>query len=186
MGVDFRLNSRGHQLVMLPVAGAHSNVFPQLHSQPLRLTDLLLHEGFENNSPTVPVGPSPWGESLKGTLWGELEFQSLWLATRPQVVLSVMLLHLPCKPPASSCVISRGVGGLSCAHVRARSLQLYPTLCDRMDCSPPGSSVHGIFQARILEWVAMPPPGDFRNPGIKLASLMSLALARGFFRTSAT
>ena len=31
--------------------------------------------------------------------------------------------------------------------------QLYPTLCDAMDCSPPGFSVHGIFQARILEWV---------------------------------
>ena len=30
--------------------------------------------------------------------------------------------------------------------------QLYPTLCDRMDCSLPGSSVHGIFQARVLEW----------------------------------
>ena len=30
------------------------------------------------------------------------------------------------------------------------------TLCDHMDCSPPGSSVHGILQARILEWVAMP------------------------------
>ena len=33
--------------------------------------------------------------------------------------------------------------------------QLYLTLCDLMDCSPPGSSVHGIFQARILEWVAI-------------------------------
>ena len=31
-----------------------------------------------------------------------------------------------------------------------------PTLCDRMDCSPPGSSVHEILQARILEWVANP------------------------------
>ena len=30
-----------------------------------------------------------------------------------------------------------------------------PTLCNPMDCSPPGSSVHGIFQARILEWVAI-------------------------------
>ena len=30
-----------------------------------------------------------------------------------------------------------------------------PTLCDLMDCSPPGSSVHGIFQARMLEWVAI-------------------------------
>ena len=34
-------------------------------------------------------------------------------------------------------------------------LQSYPTLCDPMDCSPPASSVHGIFQARILEWVAI-------------------------------
>ena len=34
--------------------------------------------------------------------------------------------------------------------------QSCPTLCDPLDCSPPGSSVHGILQARILEWVAMP------------------------------
>ena len=38
-----------------------------------------------------------------------------------------------------------------CVH--AKSLQPYPTLCDPMDCSLPGSSVHGILQARILEWV---------------------------------
>ena len=34
-------------------------------------------------------------------------------------------------------------------------VQSCPTLCDPMDCSPPGSSVHGILQARILEWVAI-------------------------------
>ena len=34
--------------------------------------------------------------------------------------------------------------------------QLCPILCDPMDCGPPGSSVYGILQARILEWVAMP------------------------------
>ena len=39
--------------------------------------------------------------------------------------------------------------------VRAQSLQSCSTLCDPMDCSLPGFSVHGIFQARILEWVAM-------------------------------
>ena len=39
---------------------------------------------------------------------------------------------------------------------RAQSLQSCLTLSDPMDCSPPGSSVHGILQARILEWVAMP------------------------------
>ena len=39
--------------------------------------------------------------------------------------------------------------------VRAKSLQSRPTLCDPMDHSLPGSSVHGILQAKILEWVAM-------------------------------
>ena len=36
-----------------------------------------------------------------------------------------------------------------------------------MDCSPLGFSVHGILQARILEWVSLPPSGDLSNPGIK-------------------
>ena len=40
--------------------------------------------------------------------------------------------------------------------VCVKSLQLCPTLCDHVDCSPPDSSVHGILQARILEWIAMP------------------------------
>ena len=37
----------------------------------------------------------------------------------------------------------------------AKLLQSCPTLHDSMDCSPPGSSIHGIFQARVLEWVAI-------------------------------
>ena len=41
------------------------------------------------------------------------------------------------------------------AAAAAKSLQSCPTLCDPMDCSLPGSSVHGIFQARVLEWVAI-------------------------------
>ena len=45
---------------------------------------------------------------------------------------------------------------LSCSSVQFSSVtQLCLTLCDLMDCSSPGSSVHGIFQARILEWVAV-------------------------------
>ena len=38
----------------------------------------------------------------------------------------------------------------------AKSLQPHPTLCDPMDYRPPGSSVHGVLQARIPEWVAVP------------------------------
>ena len=42
--------------------------------------------------------------------------------------------------------------------------QLCLTLCDPMDCSPPGSSVHGILQARILEWVAIPFSRESSSP----------------------
>ena len=50
-----------------------------------------------------------------------------------------------------------------CACMRAKSLQLCASVCNPMDCSLPGSSVHGILQARILEWVAVPSSkGSFR------------------------
>ena len=45
------------------------------------------------------------------------------------------------------------------------------TLCDSMVCSPPGSSVPGILQARILEWVVFSSPGNHQDPGIKPGSL---------------
>ena len=45
--------------------------------------------------------------------------------------------------------------------------QLCPTLCNLMDCSLPGSSVHGIHLARILEWVAVPFSRDLPNPGME-------------------
>ena len=50
------------------------------------------------------------------------------------------LLHSHCCCPAAAA---------------AKSLQSCPTLCDSIDGSPPGSSIHGIFQARVLEWVAI-------------------------------
>ena len=57
----------------------------------------------------------------------------------------------------------------------AKSLQLYPTLCDPVDCSAPGSSVHGILQARILEWVAVPSSrGIFLTQGLNLHLLRLL------------
>ena len=41
-----------------------------------------------------------------------------------------------------------------------------------MYCGPPGSSLHGILQAGILEWVAFPSPGDLPDPGIEPGSLI--------------
>ena len=50
--------------------------------------------------------------------------------------------------------IKKDIKSKACMHVKL--LQLCTTLWDPMDCSPPGCSVHGILQARTLEWVAMP------------------------------
>ena len=66
----------------------------------------------------------------------------------------------------------------------AKLLQSCPTVT--LWTSPPGSSVHGILQASIPEWLPCLPPGDLPCPGIKPASLMSPALAGGFFATGAT
>ena len=55
------------------------------------------------------------------------------------------------------------------AAVLCLGSQLCPTLCDPMDCSPPGSSLYGILQARILE-LPCPPPGDPPNPRHKTRS----------------
>ena len=60
------------------------------------------------------------------------------------------------------------------------------TLCDPRDWNPPGSSVHGILQARILSVLPFPPPGDLPKPGIEPLSLVSPALAGWSFITWAT
>ena len=69
----------------------------------------------------------------------------------------------------------------------AMSLQSRPTLCNSMDCSPPGSSVYGILQVRILEWVAMPSSrGIFPTQGLNSCLLSLPAFAGRFFTTSST
>ena len=67
-----------------------------------------------------------------------------------------------------------------CINRNSNSVQLCPTLCDPMDCSPSGSPVHGISQARILEWVAIFSPGDLLDAGTEPTSP---ALAGSFFTT---
>ena len=79
---------------------------------------------------------------------------------------SALLSPQPCgscchtRSPAWTPGLSRG------QSVKALVAPSCPTLCDPVGCRPPGSSVHGILQARILEWVAIPlsrgssPPGN--------------------------
>ena len=69
-------------------------------------------------------------------------------------------------------------GGLLCV-LRAKSLQSCVTLCDLMDCSPPGSSDPGILHARTLEWVAMPSSRGSSWPREEPVSLTSPVLEAG-------
>ena len=72
-------------------------------------------------------------------------------ATREAPTYNSMATNTKECPPDFTCVC-------------AKSLQSYLTLCNLRDCSSPGSSVHGILQARILEWVAMPSSGGSSQP----------------------
>ena len=78
------------------------------------------------------------------------------------------LLHLT-NVNSECCIIFLSM----CVH--AQSLHLCLTLYDPVDCSPPGLSVYGIFQARILEWVAIPSREDLPDLRIKPVSPVSLA-----------
>ena len=59
-------------------------------------------------------------------------------------------------------------------YVHAKLFQLCLTICDPMECSPSGSSVHGVFQARIPEWVAMPSSRGSSQPRDETLSLSLL------------
>ena len=65
-----------------------------------------------------------------------------------------------------------------CPMCESVSFQSSPTLCDPMDCSLPGSSVHGIFQARILEWVAI--PFSMGSSRLRLQTWVSCIIGRFF------
>ena len=84
------------------------------------------------------------------------------------------------------CVFSISCSVLTetCMHAQLR--QSCPTLCDSMDCSLLGSSVHEILQARILEWVAMPSSRGSSWPMVQPNFLTSTELAGRFFTTSTT
>ena len=87
--------------------------------------------------------------------------QSIWdlsFPTRDQTLTTFIgRQSLTSGLPGKSLCISNFLEEISAT---AKSLQSCPTLCNPMDCSPPGSSVHGIFQARVLESGAIAFSGD--------------------------
>ena len=72
---------------------------------------------------------------------------------------------------------------VDCVCACAKLLQSCPTLWDPMDCSPPGSSVHGLLQARILEWVAMPSSRGHSQPRNRTWVSCSSCITGRFFTT---
>ena len=74
------------------------------------------------------------------------------LAAAAKLLQSCLTLDSPCKNTGVGCHFL-----LQCMKVKSQSevAQSCPTLSDPMDCSLPGSSVHGIFQAKVLEWGAI-------------------------------
>ena len=70
--------------------------------------------------------------------------------------------------------------------MHAKSLQLYPTVCDPMDCSHQAPLSMGFSRQEYWSELPCSPPGDLPHPDIELTSLMPISLASGFFTTSAT
>ena len=73
-------------------------------------------------------------------------------------------------------VLRKLLKSIYCAVCCARSLQLCPTLCHPMDCSLPGSSFHGILEARILKWVVVPSSRGSSRPGTESLSHTEIKL----------
>ena len=84
---------------------------------------------------------------------------SMWVSARMRLPTWSCLSALTIKQPLSTVL-----------KVNVLVTQPCLTLCDPMDCRPTGSSVHGILQARTLEWLPFPSPGDLPNPGIEPGS----------------
>ena len=92
-----------------------------------------------------------------------------------ETTMGLHVFPIPIPPPTS---LSFNIN-YACMH--AKSLQLYLTLCNPMDCSPPGSSVQGILQARTLERVAMPSSRGSSWPRDRTCILYSSCIVGRFF-----
>ena len=83
-------------------------------------------------------------------LWGRTESNTTEATYQQQQHMVVRRIEY--VYPLQSCLINKHAAAAAAA---SKSLQSCPTLCDPIDSSPPGSSVHGILQARVLEWGAI-------------------------------
>ena len=102
-----------------------------------------------------------WGKFMINSKFLFMEIHLHGIYTEPEILNTAMTEHhrLDFTCGWSLCfwfwanILIESLVFTRCVH--AKSLQSCPTLCDPMDCRLPGSFVHGVFQARILEWVAI-------------------------------
>ena len=120
-----------------------------------------------------------WMASPTQWTWVWVDSRSWWWTGRPGVLQSMGLQRV--GPDWATELTDWWEPGVTCA-VRFVA-QSCPTLCDHMHCSPPGSSVHGILQARILQWVAMP---SSRGSSQARDQTQVSRIADGFFTIWAT
>ena len=104
----------------------------------------------------------------------ETSVSTTWALGTAEIVWFIL------KPTGSVEAASSGL----CLH--AKSLQSCLTLFNPVDCSPPGSSVQGIPQARYWSVLPCPPSGDLPDTGIEPVSLMPPERAGGFLTSSVT
>ena len=118
-----------------------------------------------------------------------------WQATAHGSQNQIRLKQLKCTLSALKCtyqqVIPTAILGLlsissllpnkNSLSVHAKLPQLCPTLCNAVDCSPPGSSAMGFSREEYWSWLPFPPPGDFPIIGIQPVFLRSPTLVSGFF-----
>ena len=144
-----------------------------------------------------PMECSPPGSSVHGILWARiLQWVTISFSRGSSLTSDPhcrqVLYHLSTREVHNVCMC---VCVCVCVYVyiymyihicihtsmRAKSLQLCSTLCDPMDCSLPGSSVHGLLQAGMLEWVAMPSYRGTFQPRDRIHVFCSYCIAGGFF-----
>ena len=126
-----------------------------------------------------PDGLPSMGSHRVGHNWSDLTAAAFHMEMETSIVPLLLLYSFVYIYRNSSFIHTH-------TRMHAKSLQSCPTLDNPVDCSLPGSSIHGILQARILEWVAMPSSRGFPEPGTKPEFLMSPALTGGFFTASTT
>ena len=110
----------------------------------------------------------PWTFHLHSIMWETNKPLNKHYVRQISLLISLLLSHCYIGSPVLCC---------------AMSFQSCPTLCDPTDCSPLGSSVHGILQARILEWVALPSSWWSSWPRDQTCVSSSSCIVGGFFTT---